>query len=73
MSERREHAFVNMAFNLGETKLRGFKKMIAAAQQSDWGHTAFEAAHSKWFEQLSVQDNKKEERAERIVLELLVG
>jgi lysozyme len=73
MSERREHAFVNMAFNLGETKLRGFKKMIAAVQQADWGHAAFEAAHSKWFEQLSVQDNKKEERAERIVLEILRG
>jgi GH24 family phage-related lysozyme (muramidase) len=73
MSERREHAFVNMAFNLGETKLRNFKKMVAAVQQADWGHAAFEAVHSKWFEQLSIQDNKKEERAERIVLEILRG
>jgi len=73
MSEAREHALVNMCFNLGETKLRKFKKMNKAIRANDWEEAALEAQDSSWFEQLSAPDNGKEERAERIVQELREG
>ena len=73
MTERREHALVNMCFNLGETKLRKFKRMNAAVRANDWEKAADEAKHSTWFEQLSIANNQKEERAERIVRELKEG
>jgi lysozyme len=73
MSEVREHALVNMCFNLGETKLRKFKKMNAAVRADDWEKAADEAKNSDWFSQLSIKDNGKEERGERIVRELREG
>lgn len=73
MTERREHALVNMCFNLGETKLRKFKKMNAAIRRNDWEAAADEAEDSDWFEELSIPDNGQEERAERIVRELREG
>lgn len=73
MSEVREQALVNMAFNLGETKLRRFPGMNAAIRTRDWGTVAFEAFNSAWFKQLSKAGLKTIERAERIVWELLTG
>jgi GH24 family phage-related lysozyme (muramidase) len=73
MSEVREHALVNMCFNLGETKLRKFKKMNAAVRANDWERAGNEAENSLWFRQLDIKDNGKEERGERIVRELREG
>lgn len=73
MSERRELALANMAFNLGETKLRKFPKMNAAVRRNDWPRVAKEAKGSRWFTQLSTPENGREERAERIVRELKEG
>jgi len=66
MSEVRQHAFVNMAYNLGETKLRKFKKMVAAVKALEWGEAAFQAVQSGWYKQVP-------RRAQRIVLEILEG
>jgi len=73
MSEVRQHAFVNMLFNLGETKLRKFKKMLAAVRAGDWEGAAAQATSSLWYRQLSKPDNGQEERAERIVREIKEG
>lgn len=73
MSERRELALQNMAFNLGETKLRKFKNMIAAVRRGDWALAAAQAKASLWYRQLSIPSNEKEERSERIVREILEG
>lgn len=73
MNEVREHALVNMAFNLGKTKLRKFSAMNTAIRAGAWGTVAFEAFNSSWFKQLSKPGLKTIERAERIVWELLTG
>lgn len=41
-------ALINMCFNLGITKLLGFKKMIAALTEHDYTTAALEALDSKW-------------------------
>lgn len=73
MSQHREHALVNMCFNLGETKLRKFHDLIAAVRAQDWPAASAAATDSLWYRQLSIRNNGKEERAERIVREILEG
>jgi len=43
---------VNMAFNLGRTRLRGFKNMLAAVERHDYGTAADEMVDSKWYRQV---------------------
>jgi lysozyme len=45
-------ALINMNFNLGITKLNGFKKMIAALQTKDYTTAALEALDSRWAKQV---------------------
>jgi lysozyme len=45
----RQDVIVNMAFNLGLTKLLGFKKMIAAIKTRDYSTAAIEMLDSKWY------------------------
>lgn len=59
-SQSRREALTNMAFNLGETRLRGFTKMVSAVNRGDWEQAASDAHHSKWFEQVG-------QRARRII------
>ncbi len=46
--ENVQAALINMNFNLGITKLLGFKKMIAALDEGDYTNAALEALDSKW-------------------------
>lgn len=39
---------INMCFNLGRSRLAGFRKMWAALERQDWGTAASEALESKW-------------------------
>ena len=43
---------VNMAFNLGQTKLAGFTHMLMAVKVQDWKHMAMEMIDSRWFNQV---------------------
>jgi lysozyme len=43
---------VNMAFNLGRTRLRRFKKMLAAIENRDYTTAADEMVDSKWYRQV---------------------
>lgn len=45
-------ALVDMMFNLGETRFRGFKKMIKAIEDGDWEEAANQAKDSKWYNQV---------------------
>lgn len=45
-------ALVNMSFNLGLTRLLGFKKMIAALTDKNYTKAAIEALDSKWANQV---------------------
>lgn len=59
LPEPRRRGLLNMAFNLGMPRLRGFKKMLAALQAGDGRRAAKEALDSKWARQVGA-------RAERI-------
>jgi len=43
---------VNMAFNLGRTRLGKFKKMLAAIERHDYGTAADEMVDSRWYRQV---------------------
>lgn len=45
-------ALVRMNFNLGLTKLLGFKKMIKALEEKNYTKAAMEALDSKWADQV---------------------
>ena len=47
-TQPRQVALVDMGFNLGETKFRGFKEMIGCIIAGDWAGAASQAMHSQW-------------------------
>ena len=47
-TQPRQVALLDMGFNLGETKFRGFKEMIACILAGDWAGAADQALHSHW-------------------------
>ncbi len=51
-SENRVGALLSMAFNLGESGLKGFFKFVDAVKAHDWELAAKEAEDSRWFAQV---------------------
>ena len=47
-STHRKIALIDMRYNLGPERFRGFKKMIAAIQGGDWTEAQLQALDSKW-------------------------
>ena len=47
LSDVRQEVLLNMAFNMGEPRLRRFKKMWAAIEEQDWEEAADEMLDSK--------------------------
>jgi len=66
INDVRAEALINMAFNLGKTKLMKFRKMNAAIGRNDWLEAAYQAQESAWYGQVG-------NRAKRIVKELSTG
>lgn len=66
LNEVRQEVLVNMMFNMGYTKLAGFKKMIAAVLSSDWARAAQQMLDSKWADQVG-------ERADRLAAAMRKG
>jgi len=56
--ERRASALIDMMVNLGATRFRGFKKMIAAIKKNDWVEAAAEAKDSRWYVQVGSRGNE---------------
>lgn len=52
LSEVRQRAVVNMAFNMGVDGLLGFRKMLAAMQAGNFDRAAQEAIRSDWSKQV---------------------
>lgn len=52
LDEVRQHALINMAFNLGVYGLLKFNKMLAAMKAKDYDTAGFEAMDSKWAKQV---------------------
>lgn len=66
ISEERAEVLVQMAYNLGATKLRSFRRMLAAIRRNDWMQAAYEARDSRWYKQTG-------KRSRRIVRQLATG
>lgn len=66
-SPARKAALLNLAFNLGGTRLLTFRKMLAAIRAFDWKRAAEEALASKWASQVGPR------RSGRIAKQLEVG
>ena len=54
---------VNMMFNMGRTRLSGFKNFGAALREGNWKRAAVEGRDSKWYRQVT-------NRAERLMSRL---
>jgi len=52
LSDARKAVIVNMMFNLGLRKFKGFKRMIAALERGDYEAAADEMLDSKWARQV---------------------
>ena len=48
LSDARQRVCINMCFNLGLTRLLGFKKFLAAMAAGDWETAGVEMLDSKW-------------------------
>jgi lysozyme len=59
LSESRQRALANMAFNLGIVRLLGFRDMLAHLEAGEWERAAAAALDSRWAAQVG-------ERARRI-------
>ena len=51
----RYSVLVNMMFNLGLTRFKGFKKFIAAINEKDWQRAAHEMLDSRWAKQVKTR------------------
>ena len=65
LSDARQRVLVNMCFNLGVTRLLGFKKFLAALEAEDWDRAAEEMLDSKW----AVQVGPRSTRLRDLLLE----
>lgn len=52
LNDARQYVLVDMAFNMGISRLLTFKKMLAALKEGFWERAAHEALDSKWAKQV---------------------
>ncbi len=52
LSDARQRVVINMCFNLGLTRLLGFKKFLAAMETGDWETAGAEMLDSNWSKQV---------------------
>lgn len=52
LDDVRQEVVTNMAFNLGQTRLSGFKQFIGALMRLDFQRATTEMMDSKWYEQV---------------------
>tara|TARA_R110002020_G_scaffold249571_2_gene463502 strand:+ start:225 stop:668 length:444 start_codon:yes stop_codon:yes gene_type:complete len=63
LDEARRDAIVDISFNLGQTRLRGFKKALGAMSEGDWEEASKQFLDSRWAVQVG---NRAKELAEMI-------
>ena len=63
LDEVRHDAMIDISFNLGQTRLRAFKKALAAMSEGDWGEAAAQFMDSRWSGQVG---NRAKELTEMI-------
>lgn len=67
-TQNRKAALLGMCFNLGSSRFRGFRLMLAAIRAGDWKLAAHEALDSKW-----AKEDVGESRSGRIARQLREG
>ncbi len=55
MDATRKNVLINMCFNLGISRLKRFKRMIAAIRKCDWEQAAKEMKDSRWSRQVGAR------------------
>ena len=65
LTENRQRALANMAFNLGRTRLGKFRKALAAIEAEDWSGAASEMLNSRWAKQVGSRAVRLAEMMER--------
>lgn len=58
LSENRKAVILNLAFNLGETRLRGFKKALEAINSFNYEEAAKELENSLWYSQVGYRSKE---------------
>lgn len=48
LNDARQNALIEMAYQMGMSKLKGFKKMLAAIESEDWQAAYLEGLDSQW-------------------------
>lgn len=66
LDDVRQEVLINMSFNLGYTRLAGFKKFLAAVNASEFSEASLEMLDSKWAKQVG-------ERAQRLSKAMRTG
>jgi lysozyme len=66
LDDVRQEVIVNWAFNLGYTRLSGFKMALAAISASNWDEAATQMLNSKWATQVGA-------RAQRLASAMKTG
>jgi len=66
LDEVRKNVVLNMVFNLGLSRFKGFKNAIAAIENSDWIEASNQMLDSKWAAQVGI-------RAKRLAIMMETG
>jgi lysozyme len=61
-----QEILVNMMFNMGRTRLSGFKNFGAALREGDWKRAAVEGRDSKWYRQVTNRAERLMKRLEEV-------
>jgi lysozyme len=65
LSDARQRVLINMCFNMGPTRLAGFKNMIAAIKNNSFEEAAKEMLNSKWATQVGDRAKRLSEMMRR--------
>lgn len=58
LSDTRQRVMINMCFNLGLSRLMGFKKFLAAMEAGEWETAGVEMLDSKWARQVGPRSTR---------------
>lgn len=63
-NEARQDVFVEMVFNMGPSRVAGFRLMLAAIREQDWEEAAIQMLDSKWARQVGRRARRLAEQME---------
>jgi lysozyme len=52
LNDTRQDVFVEMVYNMGPSRVAGFRKMLQAIREGDWEEAAIQMLDSKWARQV---------------------